>query len=112
MVGKAQTELPKNRAYKLMCPRLCKSGSTVLAGGATSGVGVAQSSSFLSILSEDALVTLLIMQLHNFGGGDPLTTHYAMMLIAVFIRHVVDCITRVFADAGLDRVFHEQRGSL
>ena len=95
-----------------MCPRLCKSSATVLAGRTTGSISLTQSSGLLSILAEEALVTLLIMQLHDFGGGDPLATHYAVISVAVLIRHVVYGITRVLTDAGLDRVFHEQRGSL
>ena len=62
--------------------------------------------------ADKVFVTLLIVQLHDFGGGNPLATHYAVLLIAVPVRHVVYSITRVPTNAVLDRVFREQRGPL
>ena len=59
---------------------------------------------------DEVFMTLLIVQFHDFGRGNPLTTHHTVLSIAVLVRNVVYSITGVLANTILDRVFRKQRG--
>ena len=73
-LGEAETELPENGANKFVRFRLCKLGSAVSAGGTSGGVQLTEGSGLLAVMVGEVAMALSVVQLHDFGRCNPLST--------------------------------------